>query len=939
MFLQRLFLLWMCLLPAVAAAQECDSLAAKAAQSEQPEAAWQQAAECYKSTGDTLQWLSAWRKVSSALMAEAEFAQAVELLEPVAKAAEGAEPSSLGWLYVHLGYNALSAGDVLRARDFYEEAVELFHRAEVENYNVGSYAYRQLGNIYTRLGDLEKARTLLARFLQLAIEAENPTATADAFGDLSIVLREQGDAQAATELCRQALALDGLPAGYQGDIWLHLAECLQHSSPELALAHAQQALQLYASPGARQHLPEAGLDTLRQAMAHKRIGLLKAATKQPEKEALQSLYKAHALLTARNNAGWQRDLSKLYIDMADLSMRWELYGAALENAQEALNTLVGPMERTQAPAHEKLYAENSLMEALILKAEAMKMLHRTTGDTAWLNAAHRQLVAAAEVERMLKNSYRFESSKLWLQAQGHSRVALQMDVLWELYQLDAAAWTHTVLELFESSRSNILLEAQHRPDGLLPQALRAKEQQLFLALQNARRKAASANGKLALAEAETAAFEALQAYEACQQEIAKQAPAYAAWTFTPSALNVAAVRDWMAAAQHDWLLEFYQGPVNTWALAISADTLIFKPLVHTERLQAMVQNWLPSIMSRDFVMNHAAEADQQFVEGAAGLGRVLITNVVGQLQKGERLAISPDGVLLSVPFEVLLPGHQPSQSTVDYRALPYLMRDAVLHYIPSVRVARQQTQAPLGASINLLAVAASYAATQLPELPGAAAEAQAVANRFSGQLLLNEAASKQQFLSLAPQADLLHLALHGIRDTARSEWSYLAFSASSDGDAKLYIPELYAHNLRARLAVLSACNSGAGEVFAGEGVMSLSRAFAYAGCRSTVLSLWPLADEASAKLMRGFYAELEAGAALPDALRAARLQYVESATSSMQAHPIFWAGLVSSGQSAPIFEPANHSSYWTVSVVVLVLLVFIGWAIRQKSTKRSRGLH
>ncbi len=80
--------------------------------------------------------------------------------------------------------------------------------------------------------------------------------------------------------------------------------------------------------------------------------------------------------------------------------------------------------------------------------------------------------------------------------------------------------------------------------------------------------------------------------------------------------------------------------------------------------------------------------------------------------------------------------------------------------------------------------------------------------------------------------------------------------------------------LDADLVVLSACDSGRGKELGGEGLLSLTRAFQFAGARAVVASLWQVADEGSADLMVRFYRHLKDGAAPADALREAQLEIV-----------------------------------------------------------------
>src|SRR5471030_954761 len=102
---------------------------------------------------------------------------------------------------------------------------------------------------------------------------------------------------------------------------------------------------------------------------------------------------------------------------------------------------------------------------------------------------------------------------------------------------------------------------------------------------------------------------------------------------------------------------------------------------------------------------------------------------------------------------------------------------------------------------------------------------------LNGTSLFNKSATKQQFLKVAHNFNIIHLATHAYANDLHPEKSYILFYPSNPDSSinyKLYMPEIY--NLRldkTRLIVLSACESGVGELARGEGLMSLSRAFAY----------------------------------------------------------------------------------------------------------------
>ena len=114
-------------------------------------------------------------------------------------------------------------------------------------------------------------------------------------------------------------------------------------------------------------------------------------------------------------------------------------------------------------------------------------------------------------------------------------------------------------------------------------------------------------------------------------------------------------------------------------------------------------------------------------------------------------------------------------------------------------------------------------------------------------------------------------------------YARLVFQQTEDSlhDNYLDASELYNMQLKARLAVLSACQTGMGELVRGEGIMSLSRAFAYAGCPSLVMSLWNANDQSTAGIMLDFYKELKQGCTIDGALRQAKLNVLVAG-----AHPI-----------------------------------------------------
>ena len=97
------------------------------------------------------------------------------------------------------------------------------------------------------------------------------------------------------------------------------------------------------------------------------------------------------------------------------------------------------------------------------------------------------------------------------------------------------------------------------------------------------------------------------------------------------------------------------------------------------------------------------------------------------------------------------------------------------------------------------------------------------------------------------------------------------------------------------LVVLSACETGLGEIHVGEGVFGLRRAFVLAGAKTLVMSLWKVPDQQTQELMVDFYGRILAGRARADALREAQL-----ALKAKYPDPLYWGAFICQGNPGPL---------------------------------------
>jgi CHAT domain-containing protein len=192
------------------------------------------------------------------------------------------------------------------------------------------------------------------------------------------------------------------------------------------------------------------------------------------------------------------------------------------------------------------------------------------------------------------------------------------------------------------------------------------------------------------------------------------------------------------------------------------------------------------------------------------------------------------------------------------------------------------------------------AGLRLDPLPNTRREVMAIGALFpaANQKVLvgpdaTESSVKQEDLT---QYRRLHFATHAFMDDHSPARSgvVLALHDPSGEDGVLRMGEILKLKLDADLVVLSACRTGLGTVVRGEGLVGLTRAFQYAGASRVVVSLWEVADAATADLMQSFYAAMGRGRSPAEALRSAKAKMLASG-AAVYRHPYYWAPFVIAG--------------------------------------------
>jgi CHAT domain-containing protein len=134
------------------------------------------------------------------------------------------------------------------------------------------------------------------------------------------------------------------------------------------------------------------------------------------------------------------------------------------------------------------------------------------------------------------------------------------------------------------------------------------------------------------------------------------------------------------------------------------------------------------------------------------------------------------------------------------------------------------------------------------------------------------------------------------------------------------------------LVTLSACQTGIGKLQKGEGMLSLARAFNYAGASSIITTLWKINDQSTSEIMASFYKNLSDGLSKKEALRQAKLTYLTTNDDPLLNHPYYWSGIVLTGNTMPVVS-TNYLLWIFLSIagVVLIRFLYVLFLKRHKS--------
>lgn len=784
---------------------------------------------------------------------------------------------------------ALDLGAVLLQQGRSREAARLLESTATAYRKLGdrggeARALEKLGYAHLALAEFSRAREVLETSLALARDAGDEQIMADVLSDLASVHISTGGLSQALlhqEQARELYRRAGKKSAELGALNNLAAMYARLGNLEIAERELREVVQL------------AGQLNDRSVTARARGNLGVVLTQMNDPHALEELLASMELWESLGN---RREVAYGQLNTAERLWEVDRREEASRLLDRALTTFAERMDHEGEAAALNLAArfkhEAGRRElALQSFADALALSRRygirrqewiaLAGGANVLEDAGRLGQALEQYRRALDvieaSRARLETGELKMvfqasQAELYERAVrlqfrLEPPPAPQAFDLVERAKARSLLDLYAESRAGLRR-------GLAPEWT-ARERSLLDELSSAASRLNHAPDDASRSRARHELDSAERRLQRLQVEIHRAAPGLARLTYPrPASLKEIQTH---VLAYDELLLSYFVGDERSVLWLVGRNEATVHALPDREALLALVTRFL----------DRAGRAGVSLSEQAGDSEAESLVEAIlpVDLPAGRRLLVAADGPLHHVPFEALRKNGRYLIEDHEIVATSSATFLNLMRELPRGKTARDflglaPGDAPTDSCDSLLQIASLF-----PE------DAQVV---LTGEACSKENLRRQQL----ERFRYLHFATHGWLDQDNPRYYGLRLSPSGNGkDEFLYVHEVYSMNLAADLVVLSACQSGLGELVAGEGLIGMTRAFLCAGSRAVLVSLWNVSDRSTAEFMRAFYEELHSGRTVAGALRRTKLAFIASERPT-QRQLYRWAPFVLVGDPA-----------------------------------------
>ena len=674
---------------------------------------------------------------------------------------------------------------------------------------------------------------------------------------------------------------------------------------------------------------DAAMAAFRQVNAHKLSGVLNemASVKLKQQQPDSALFFLDQFQHQTGNrmspdAGFNANVR------ADLQLSQGEELNAIKSLQRAINIFSGnfsdPDVYTNPMSFGGTFTYHGLFDALSKKAMAWETRYRKNGNPSDLVAAMAAYDATLKLLAYIERSYDMDDAKLlFKEKSGHLfeqalNVCLQLDHLFP-----DSNYLQRAFIISEKSKASVI-SSNLRQRSFSPAT--REERDLLQQERNIKYNIARLNGRSEQAGSDfvsTGIGKDKAQYEIELTRIQKElerSSRYYRLKYDDDHPGVDLLQSRLGKRQA--LISFSYVQDSMHVFVITDNSFKYLKLEHADLLARDVNEWIRQL--------RADQNGRNFNGGDAGLR--LYTHLVRPIQNltrgKDQWTIIPDGIFYMLPFESL-PADNNGKTLLETNAISYQFSAAFM--IRNAENEKPDAQMETLAFAPFADAGADFHEAGLGVLARLPASATEI-DGLKGLRLIGKEATKKAFLDDLNKYPVIHLATHAVSDISDPAASFVAFYPASGkpADDCLFLDELYGLSMDScKLMIISACETGNGQMIKQEGIMSLSRAFMYAGCPSTVNSLWKADDDATASILKKFHEELETGMTKSAALQQAKLDYIRK--NPLHRNPAYWSHLILTGDDSALYQKKTP---WYRGLLLLICLggvVFSVYSLYRRS--------
>ncbi|MCU0326342.1 MAG: CHAT domain-containing protein [Spirosomaceae bacterium] len=587
------------------------------------------------------------------------------------------------------------------------------------------------------------------------------------------------------------------------------------------------------------------------------------------------------------------DLSNLEIERGDLKKSLKYAQLALKSSHVSFNS----DNIRDNPKPEGAYFQNYLFLALVQKAKVLDLM--SPKDRNLTDLALKTYIYAFDSADFLRKTYEEDDSKQILQDELYPSFLKALERCYERWSYSKDKYYLDIyLKILQQNQANRLKDAlrdfEIKPNFISKDDL-SKEQKISAELNDLQIKRANTSIQTTKDSINGLIVERILEKDILQKEIANKAPQYYAAKFKNNYLETSQVQK-KVVDNNTALISYTLSEKSLYIFLITnSKSDIYRLPTDTNFVTKLKQY-------RNLLANSPQGKKYDGQALSAELYNILIQPIEKEIADKKRLIIIRDAELNYIPFEVLAKQKGDfllKKHTISYTYSASLLNSPVATFaqpLPNREGLSKKSLLGFAPFSNNSFQQSLFRDKNLGQLPKSADEVQ----KIGGDIYLEDEATKKRFYETYRGKNIIHFATHAITDDTDPLKSFIAFYPDGT-DYKLFTNELYDLELQnTNLVMLSACETGVGKLQKGEGVMSLSRAFTYAGAKAVITTLWNAHDEASAYISERFYKHLKDGLKTDEALRQAKLDFLNSELSLRYEHPYYWANFILIGPAETI---------------------------------------